>query len=103
MTREKSGLGRLGLFVTMFGVIGTAASAQAQLQSPAAATAEPVVHDTRVRPRNDQADGNFTQTPYAGKSSPMPDVKRIRTTRERITDGSAPPAVAPLQPPPANP
>ena len=99
MTREKSGLDRLGLLVTLFGMIGTAASAQTQLQPPTAPTAEPTVHDARVRPRNDQTDGKFTQTPSAGTPSPMPDVKRIRTTHERITDGSAPPAVAPLQPP----
>ena len=103
MTREKSDLNRLGLLVGMFGMIGAAASAQPQLQPPAAQTAEPTVHDARARPRNDQTDGKFTQTPSAGAPSPMPDVKRIRTTHERITDGSAPPAVAPLQPPAAKP
>ncbi|GGI22652.1 hypothetical protein GCM10010987_20470 [Bradyrhizobium guangdongense] len=98
MTREKSGLDRLGLLVILFGMMSAAASAQTQLQPPTAPVAEPTVHDARV-PRNDQTDGNFTRTPSAGPPSPMPDVKRIRTTDERITDDTAPPAVAPLQPP----
>jgi hypothetical protein len=103
MAREKSGLDRLGLLVIMFGMMGAAASAQTQLQPPTAPVAEPTVHDARVRPRNDQTDGNFTRAPDVSTPSPMPDVKRIRTTHERITDGSARPAVAPLQPPPAKP
>jgi len=103
MTREKSALNRLDFVITVFGVIVTATSAQAQLQSPLTSTTEPTVHDARVRPRNDQTDGNFAQPPYAGKSSSSSDVKHIRTTRERIMDGSAPPAIAPLQPPPAKP
>lgn len=103
MTREKTGLNRLGLLVTMVGMIGAAASAQTQLQPSFTPRAEPTVHDAKVRPRNDQTDGKFSQTPYAGTSSSTSDVKRIRTTRERITDGSAPPAIAPLQPPAAKP
>jgi hypothetical protein len=54
-----------------------------------------------VRPRSDQTDGTFSQTPYASKSSSTADVKRIRTTRERNPD--APFAIGPLQPPPAKP
>ena len=103
MTREKSGLNRLGLPVILFGMIGAAASAQTQLQPPTAPAVEPTVHDAKVRPRNDLNDGKFSQTPDSGASTSTSDVKRIRTTRERITDGSAPPAVAPLQPPPAKP
>ena len=103
MTRAKSGLNRLGLLVIIFGVIGAAASAQAQLQPPTTPTTEPTVHDAKVRPRDDQTDGKFSQTPYVGTSSSNSDVKRIRTTRERNTNSSAPPAVAPFQPPPAKP
>ena len=102
MTREKPGLNRLGLLVTLFGMM-SAASAQTQLQPPPAPAAEPTVHDAKVRPRNDQTDGKFSQTPYVGASTSNADVKHIRTTRERITDGSAPPAVGPLQPPPSKP
>ena len=101
MTREKSGLDRLALLIAILGVIGAATCAQAQLQSPPTPTAEPTVHDTRVRPRNDQTDGSFSQTPNAGKSSSTSEVKRIRTTHERNTD--APFAIGPLQPPPAKP
>jgi hypothetical protein len=103
MTREKSGLDRLGFVITIVGVIGMTTGAEAQLQSPPATSAEPTVHDAKVRPRNDQTDGNLTQTPYVSKSSSNSEPRRIRTTREHITDGSAPPAVAPLQPPPAKP
>ncbi|MCP3443524.1 hypothetical protein [Bradyrhizobium sp. CCGUVB14] len=101
MTRRKSDLDRLAVLIAIIGVIGAATRAQAQLQSPPTPTAEPTVHDARVRPRNDQTDGNFSQTPNAGKSSSTSDVKRIRTTRERNTD--APFAIGPLQPPPAKP
>ena len=100
MAHGKSGLDRLGFLITLVRVIGAAGSAQAQLQPPTTPTAEPAIHDAKVRPRNDQTDGKFTQTPYAGTSSSNSDVKRIRTTRERNTDGAAPPAIAPLQPPP---
>jgi hypothetical protein len=106
MTREKSGLDRLGFLIILLSAVGAAtiAQAQAQLEPPAAPTAGATVHDVKVRPRDEQTDGQFVPTPYAGKSSSTKssstsEPKRIRTTRERITDGSAPPAIAPLQPP----
>ncbi len=99
MTR-KPGLNRLRLLTIVVATIGATAGAEAQLQSPDSQVKQPTIHDTKVRPRNDQTDGGFTSSPYVGKSLPTPDVKRIRTTRERATDGSTPPAVAPLIPPP---
>ncbi|MBC9879163.1 hypothetical protein G8O24_17625 [Bradyrhizobium sp. INPA01-394B] len=104
MTRKKSGLDWLGFLFILFGTIGaaTVAHAQARLEPPTAPTAGATVHDVKVRPHDEQTDGKFAPTPYAGKSSSA-EPRHIRTTRERITDGSAPPAVAPLQPPPAKP
>lgn len=85
-----------------------------------------MITNVKVRPNNEQTDSGRSPTPYIGKSLPASDVKqvrtshermteggngvlnasdakRIRTTRERITDDSAPPAIAPLQPPPTKP
>ncbi|SFI89256.1 hypothetical protein [Bradyrhizobium sp. Gha] len=91
MGLEKSRLNRLGLPAILFGMLGAAASAQTQLQPLTAPAVEPTVHDAKVRPRDDLTDGKFSQTPDSGASTSTSDVKRIRTTRERITDGSAPP------------
>ena len=99
MTR-KPRLNRLRLLTIIVATIGATAGAEAQLQSPEAQVKQPTIHNTKVRPRNDQTDGGFTSSSDIGKSVPTPDVKRIRTTRERATEGSAPPAVAPLIPPP---
>ncbi len=99
MTR-KPGLNRLRLLTIIVATIGVTAGAAAQLQSPDSQGKQPTIHDTKVRPRNDQTDGGFSSPPSIGKSLPMPDVKRIRTTRERATEGSASPAVQPLIPPP---
>ena len=105
MTREKSGLDRLGFLIILLGAVGAAtlAQAQAQLEPPIAPMAGATVRDVKVRPRDEQTDGKFAPTPYPGKSSSTSEPRRIRTTRERITDGSAPPAVAPLQPPASKP
>ncbi len=103
MTREKSGLDRLGLpFIVLVTTgVATFAQAQAPLEPPPAPSAGATVHDVKVRPRDEQTDGKFAPTPYAGKPTSEP--RRIRTTRERITDGSALPGVTPLQPPPSKP
>jgi|GraSoiStandDraft_25_1057303.scaffolds.fasta_scaffold404712_2 hypothetical protein len=99
MTR-KPGLNRLRLLTIAVVTIGATAGAEAQLQSPETQVKQPTIHDTKVRPRNDQTDGGSSSSSSIGKSLPTPDVKRIRTTRERATEGSAPPAVSPLIPPP---
>jgi hypothetical protein len=99
MTR-KPRFTRLRPLTIVVATIVATSSAEAQLQSPDAPAKQPTIHDTKVRPRNDRTDGGFSSVPYNGKSAPTSDVKRIRTTREHATDGSTPPAVPSLIPPP---
>src|SRR4051812_21464267 len=99
MTR-KPRFTRLRLLTTVVATIIATSGADAQLQSPDAPAKQPTIHDTRVRPRNDQTEGGFSWGPYNGRPPPTPDVNPIRTPRARAPDGPPPPAAPPLIPPP---
>ena len=104
MAHDERGCGRLSLLIVLLGAIGATEAAEAQSQPPAS----PPIINVKVRPSSDQSgsDGAPTHERMTDRGNGIlnaSDAKRVRTTRERVTDDSAPPAIAPLQPPPARP